>query len=306
MSIDNLGAAIPPASVSEQSVTATSANVPPAFAAKLERQAREFSARSKSGDGDERRPKRFMICDLEFIYDTERRAAYVDSEGDDAERRVRWCFHRVTAAAWTMLRFDNGVDVPVVEEVRIIGRDEADEKMIVSEVFDALRRSPDAIFTGWGSESKDLAVLRRCAGEFDLRLPGQLRNLHPHACERLDLCSACSVQAPSVHLPEYAHATGIPSKPWPSKLIGALVLRGDWKSVKEQALADVLTTSVIAIRHLNSHGIISCDAQRSTTLIAEAAAKAMPSSRFVRNSFGPWARGQLAASRLRGPVFRAA
>ncbi|NCP14606.1 MAG: hypothetical protein GW858_10660 [Sphingomonadales bacterium] len=275
------------------------------FATALERDARNFAARSKSNNGHAQRPLRILVCDLEFIFDRERYAAYADSEGEDAEKKLRWAFHRIAAAAWMVMRFDPCSDVPVVEETRTIARDDADEPKIVSALFDAMTRYPGAVAVTWGGEFKDLAALRRCAGEFGLLLPNQLRNLHPHANERLDLCAATSVLAASMHLPEYAHATGIPTKPWPAKYIGTLVVRGDWKSVREQALGDVLTTSVVAMRHLASLGTINCHPQRSLTAIAEAAAEAMPSSQFVRNAFAPWARAQAAASRLKGTVIRA-
>lgn len=277
-----------------------------AIESSLEREARLFTAKSKSSDGIGRRPLRIFVCDLEFIFDHERHAAYLDAEGEGAEKKLRWVFHRVVAAAWMVMRIDPGSDVPNIEEAQTIARDDADERGIVSALFDEMTRYPDAIVTTWGGEFKDLPALRRCAGEFGLQLPNQLRNLHPHANERIDLCSATSVLASSMHLPEYAHATGIPCKPWPAKHIGALVVRGDWKSVREQALGDVLTTSVIALRHLASHGVINCHPQRSLTVIAEAAGKAMPSSQFVRNTFAPWSREQVAASRLKGTVIRAA
>lgn len=282
------------------------ASGPSAFESSLEREARLFTAKSKSSDGDGRRPLRILICDLEFIFDHERHAAYVDAEGDDAERKLRWVFHRIAAAAWIVMRFDPRSDLPIIEEAQTIARDGADERGIVSALFDAMMRHPDAIVTTWGGEYKDMPVLRRCAGEFGMSLPNQLRNLHPHANERIDLCAATSVLATSMHLPEYAYATGIPCKPWPAKHIGALVVRGDWKSVQEQALADVLTTSVISLRHLASHGNINCHPQRSLSVIAEAAGKAMPSSQFVRNTFAPWSRQQVAASRLKGTIIRAA
>jgi hypothetical protein len=76
--------------------------------------------------------------------------------------------------------------------------------------------------------------------------------------------------------------------------------------VREQCFADVLTTCVIALRHLHTHGEIACHPQRSLAAIAEAATKAMPASLFCRHSFAPWVRAELAASRLKGLVRQAA
>ena len=109
-----------------------------------------------------------------------------------------------------------------------------------------------------------------------------------------------------MHLPEYAAATDIPCKPSPSRDVGKLVENGAWLDVFDQCLADVLATSVIGLRHLTANGVIAGHPQRSLMVLAEAVAKAMPASQFVRNSFAPWAREKDASSRLKGIVYRAA
>jgi hypothetical protein len=275
------------------------------LAASLEREARAFAARLDKDDDALPASRHLIIADFEFEYDTSRYHGYCAGEGEGAQEFLRWPFHRVAAAAWLVLRIDPGVDVPVVEELKVIARDEADECAIVTQVFATLERYPGTFVT-WGGESKDLAVLRRCAGEFNLLLPHQLRELSPHARTRIDLCRAVAVQAVPVHLPEYAAATSIPCKPSPAKSIGKLVEAGNWPVVREQVVADVLTTTAIAVRHLASRGEIACSAPRSLGVVAEAAAAALPRSAFVRHTFACWARAQVAASRLKGTVFRAA
>lgn len=279
---------------------------PADFGTTLEREARAFSARAKDGETVLPPSRRFVVVDLEFAWDHDRYAGYRISEGEGAEQNVRWPFHRVAAACWMVMRFDPLGDVPEVEELAVITSAEADEVEIVQKLFSALDRNEDATLLSWGGEAKDFAVLRLCAAENELVLPVQLRCLSPQAPTRIDLCRAVAVQARPVHLPEYAAATSIPSKPSPSKSIGALVEAGAWKDVREQVLADVLTTAVIGLRHLVSHAIVAFNTPRSIAALAEAAVRAMPSSKFLQNSFCPWARAQLAASRLRGPVFRAA
>jgi len=274
--------------------------------AALERDARNFTARSRAGNSDPQRPLRIIVVDLEYAYDLDRYAGYAVAEGRDGKFDIRWPFHKVAAACWAVFRFDPGADVPVVEELRIVANDEADEPAIVSALFTALLQYPDAIVTTWAGEYKDLAVLRRCAAVHDMLLPHQLRDLNPHSAKRLDLCRAVAGCAGTVHLPEYAAATGIPCKPSPSKSVGKLVENGAWLAVRDQCLADVLATAVIGLRHLSANGVIAYDPLRGLTLLAEAAATAMPASHFVRNAFAPWAFEKVAASRLRGVVYRAA
>ncbi|MEQ5789268.1 hypothetical protein J3454_15360 [Erythrobacter sp. NFXS35] len=276
------------------------------LAAILEREARAFAARIQDNNAALPASRYLIIADLEFQYDRSRHDGYRVAEGEGAEQSVRWPFHRIAAASWLALRFDPATDVPVIEELKVVAADEADECAIVTQVFGALERFPGATFVSWGAEAKDLAVLRRCAAEFGLMLPHQLRDLSPHARTRLDLCRAVAVQAKPVHLPEYAAATAIPSKPSPAKSIGKLVEAEAWPAVREQVLADVLTAAAIALRHLASHGEIACHPQRTLGVIADAAAAVLPRSKFVSLVFAPWARAQVASSRLRGAVFRAA
>lgn len=276
------------------------------FATALERDARNFSARSKAGGSDPQRPLRIIVVDCEYSYDLDRYAGYAVAEGRDGKFDIRWPFHKVAAACWAVLRFDPGADVPAVEELRVVANDEADEPAIVAALFTALLQYPDALVTTWGGEYKDLAVLRRCAAEHEMLLPHQLRDLNPYSTKRLDLCKAVAGCAGTVHLPEYAAASGTPCKPSPSKSVGKLVENGAWLAVRDQCLADVLATSVIGLRHLTANGVIACHPQRSLMVLAEAAAKALPASQFVRNTFAPWVRSQDAASRLKGTVYRAA
>ena len=135
-------------------------------------------------------------------------------------------------------------------------------------------------------------------------LPPQLLDLSPYAAERLDLCSEVSVRAKPVHLPEYAAAAGVPAKPSPSKSIGQLVENGRWPEVRDQVLADVLSTAVLALRHLSSRGEVTCDRHGAVMAMAEAASTALPASEFVKRTILPWARGQKARASLKGTVFR--
>jgi hypothetical protein len=249
---------------------------------------------------------RIIVADLEFSYDRTRNSGYRTAEGKDAEADIRWPFHRIACACWFVLRFDPGCEVPVVETISILANGEASELEITERLFAALELHPDALLATWAGEGKDLPVLRRVASEHGLLLPPQLLDLSPYARARLDLCRAVAGRAAFPHLPEYAAAVGIPCKPSPSKQIGQLVECEVWDKVRDQCLADVLTTTVICLRHLAAHGAIAIHPQRSLLVLAEAAAKTIPASKFVPNAFALWARGQVASARLKGTVYRAA
>lgn len=184
--------------------------------------------------------------------------------------------------------------------------EDADERAMVTALFAALEDDPGAVATTWGGEARDLAVLRRAAATHGLLLPPQLIDGSPYAKERLDLCRATCVQASSIHLPELAAAVGVPAKPTPSEDIGKHCEAGNWATVRDQVLADVLTTTVLTVRHLAAHCEIECHQPDTLVAIADAAIAAIPASEFAKRSFAPWARGQKAANGLRGAVYRAA
>lgn len=275
------------------------------FEEALEREARKFLEL----DGEDRRanrsPQRIIVADFEYRWDRTRYEGYRVAEGESAESTIRWPFHRVAASSWLQLRFDPGEEVPAIESVVVLAEDEASEQEMIAQFFEALHQAPEAQLVTWGGEVKDLAVLRRSAGEFALVLPHQLIDGSPNARERIDLCRAVTVQAKAPHLPEYAAAISIPAKPSPSRTIGGLVEKGEWQKVREQVLADVLTTSVIALRHLTSHGAIALDLEASASEVGKAVLAAIPDSSFVRSTYHPWARDRQRAAGLRGAVYRA-
>lgn len=246
-----------------------------------------------------------IVCDFEYSYDRDCHAGYLVAEGKAAERRIRWPFHRIATASWLVLRFTPGKTVPEFEEPVVLTGESASEKHMVETFFDACRKEPSAILTTWGGEAKDMAALRAAAMMHGLVLPSQLSDLHPHSRHRLDLCQATSVAAASVHLPEFAAALSVPNKPSASADIGPAVDGGDWALVAEQVLADVVTTTVIALWHLAALSQVTID--RGTTLLtlSERLKKSLPSSAFCTRTFAPWARARHAETGLRGSVFRA-
>ena len=271
----------------------------------LLREKRLFEARPDRHESRDH-GSRWIILDLEYAYDRERHSAYLDAEGDAAERSTRWPFHRPVAASWMILHHNPVTDVITIEDTCIIAVDVMDERTLVQTVFDALNAHKTAALVTWGGENKDVAVLRHRASMHGLLLPTHLRDPSPRSGARFDLCYHVSGGAKNVHMPEYAWASDIPAKPAPSKDIGPLVQAGQWHQVREQALADVLTTTVIGLRHFKSHGIISSDLPAAYLAMADAAAAAMPSSLFVKTTFAPWARHQGTLAKLKGMVYRAA
>ncbi|MEP2722585.1 hypothetical protein [Roseibium sp.] len=269
----------------------------------LGREARLFAANNV--DSDDKGHRTYIVADFEYEYQRAAHAGYRAAEGVGAEEKIRWPFHRIVAAAWTVLRFVPGQAVPEIEAPIVLTAEVMGEKDIVTKFFDALAALPQAVVVSWGGEAKDLAALRRAAVEHDLALPLQLLELSPHSLRRLDLCNTTSVQAACVHLPEYATALSIPSKPSPSKAIGQLVEAREWDLVADQVVADVLTTSVIVIGQLKSMGVITCDRPATIMALADKAAETFPTSDFCSRSFKPWARDRLRAAGLRGTVFRA-
>ncbi|MGY6551257.1 MAG: hypothetical protein ACXIT4_05100 [Erythrobacter sp.] len=249
---------------------------------------------------------RWIILDLEYAYDRERHSAYKVAEDTAAENNVRWPFHQPVAASWMIVHHNPVTDVITIEDTCIIAVDIMDERTLVQTVFDVLNAHKTAVLVTWGGENKDVAVLRHRASMHGLLLPNHLRDPSPRSGARFDLCYHVSGGAKNVHMPEYAWASDIPAKPAPSKDIGPLVQAGKWHQVREQALADVLTTAVIGLRHFKSHGIILSDLPAAYCAMADAAAAAMPSSQFAKTTFAPWARHQGTLAKFKGMVYRAA
>lgn len=283
-------------------------DTPIAFEHELERQARQFSAHRC--DADHKTSRTYIVADFEYIFDRDAHYAYTVAEGANANEskkpnKIRWPFHHIASASWIALRFMPGQDVPEIEGPVVLSQGDTNELEMVEAFFDALKADANSVLVTWGGEVRDLAVLRHLACQYDLVLPMQLRETSPHARERIDLCRSTVVQADSVHLQEYAAASSIPAKPSPSREIGKLAERGEWELVRDHVLADVLTTAVIALRHLASNGAVICDRAASVMAIAEAAVAHVPDSPFVTRDFRPWARDRLRAAGLRGKVYRA-
>lgn len=273
------------------------------FVQDLEQQARSFAARNSGEEG--RSTRSLIVADFEFLWDRSRHHGYKTQEGKDAAA-IRWPFDRVAASSWISLTFVAGEISPRIEGPFVRTMEDSAEVDIVESLFDALRADNRASFFTWGGEFRDLPVLRRCAAEHGLLLPDQLRNLSPHASERVDLCRSVAGLAENPHLGEYAAALSIPAKPIAASSIGKLVERSEWKPVREQCLADTLATALLAVRHWIALGQIACDQMATDLAIVEAAQAAQPNSEFVTRTLKLWAQARHARSRLKGAVYHAA
>lgn len=275
----------------------------------LEREANSRIAANATG---EVKPKAFLICDFEYLF---RRKAYEawcygraperDVRGQTKVPKIKWAFQTIAAASWMVVRIDAQGSVITIEPPIVMTLGDYREVEILEAFFAALDAlGENGRMITWGGEVRDLAVLRFQAGTHGLILPLHLRDTSPYARERLDLCRSTTVQADSVHLDEYAAGAGIPSKPSPPTAIGRLAEEKKWEAVHDHVLADVLTTSIIALRWLSAMGEIACDRERSADAIAEAGLAAFPQSAFLNRDFKPWARDQLRSAGLGGTVYR--
>ena len=241
----------------------------------------------------------FCIFDFEYEYDIDRYDAYRRADDPDGEYRCKWPYHHAVAGAWALITYPAGARQPIVHNVNVHDARTHDEIALVSAFFGLLDRHPEAVPVGWGSECKEMPTLRRTAATHGFVLPKRLRDSHPYSRDRIDISNALRGQGHFVHMPEYAYATGIPAKPITSKAIGKAVEHGQWDEVCEQALADVLTTAIIANRHLISMARVGGDVWRSDSAIFAELAAACPQSQWLNLQNRGWdvhRRGQAGGS----------
>ena len=230
----------------------------------------------------------FCIFDFEYAYDLVSYGAYRQTEDPDGEFKCKWPYHHVVAGAWALITYPAGARMPFVHNVSVVDARTHAEVAMVAAFFSLLDRHPGAVPVGWGTECKEMPTLRRTAAMHGLVLPKMLRDSHPHSRDRIDLCNVLRGQGHHVHMPEYAHAVGIPSKPIASKAIGKAVEHGQWDEVREQVLADVFTTAIIANRHIISAARVSGDVHASDAFIFAELAAACPWSKWLNLQNRGW------------------
>lgn len=208
-------------------------------------------------------PTTYIVFDLEYLFDREGYARFMQGEPADTKRSILWPFKHVVAASALVLRVgsDEGERRLSLERFQTFGRPEHDEREIVRRLFALIDDEPDAAVVTWGGAAMDLPVLRAAALTHGFRLPPQLHGpaRHYRQPERrhLDLGISLKGDAPYVHLAEIALRTGIPAKmAMAANEVGHAAERGKWSVVKEQAEADTVTTALLLSRHLISIGAV--------------------------------------------------
>jgi hypothetical protein len=258
-------------------------------ASQLAEEAQRFRSRATN---ERRGPLKIIVSDFEFAYDMQSFRKYQQAEDDATDGWVRWPFHQICGAAWAIITFRPRLKQPIISDIAVMTWDSFSQLSIVTAYLAAVSANPDAVLHSWGGEQKDWPVVRRVAMSHGLLLPKQLTDLRPHSDFRIDLCNSTSGQARCVHLPEYATAVGIPSKPMPSVAVGSAVLCQRWDQVAKQVFGDLLTISIIAARHTVAYGRCEVDLSLTEQVIA----KAFCSSR-LENTFLSDADGALAVHR---------
>jgi len=257
----------------------------------LEAQAREFTRQSQAKM--HAIDKVFVVLDLEYRWDREAHRLYQNIEAGGGENEIRWPFCSIVCASWLIIRFWALDNAPMVEQFTTLSRPDQTEAEIVYSLCEVMANNPSGTIVSWGGESKDFAAIRRAAAQHDIRLPMQLVDGHPHTARRIDLANATSCQTQSVHMPEYATATGIPSKlMMPSRCIGKAVEHEDWPLVQEVCDQDVVTTALLACRYLSTHGLISATGRDCDLAIADGVVEHRPDSIFVQKYLKPWLRAR--------------
>lgn len=231
--------------------------------------------------------QRVIVCDFEFLYDTDAFKRYQVAEGDPTQGFVRWPFHRIVAGAWCMLSVSSDMNRPAVTNIEAMTN--CSEAEVVSAFFAMCLAFPDARLVSWGGESKDFPCLKRTAIEHGMILPSQLRDSAPFARSRLDLSSAVRSLASYVHLPEFCEAIGVASKPFPSKDISLAVRHEVWDHVETQVTADICTTAQLAWRYFLATGSASGSPEAGDAAIIAALAERFPDNTWLSKMINPQA-----------------
>lgn len=212
-------------------------------------------------------PTTYIVFDLEFIFDREGHARFMQDEPVGTTRSILWPFKHVVTASAMVVRVtsDEGERRLSVERFQTFGRPEQDEREIVGRLFGMIEDEPHAVVVTWGGAAMDLPVLRAAALNHGLRLPTQLHGSARHYRQperrHLDLGISLKGDAKYVHLAEIALRIGVPTKmAMGANEVGAAAERGKWSLVKEQAEADTITTALLLGRHLISIGAVDSTA----------------------------------------------
>ncbi len=221
--------------------------------------------------------KTIVVYDLEFLTNLAKHADYERNDGSAACKEPRWPFAEIVCASWVVIRFPAGAGrLPEVGRFHSLRRPDMDEIDIADHFFrQVLERETDgngdpARLVSWAGDWKDNEVLRRVAMTWGITAPPQLRSTDPRCPLRLDLCQDTRIgPKKSVHLSEYAQAQGLPGKLFPARGVGEYAETGNWKTVENQCVNDVLLTAILACRRLSTLGEIGQTGKACTRALIE-------------------------------------
>ncbi len=207
----------------------------------------------------------FAVLDIEVLNDREAYATYVALDPRAAE--LRWPFRRVCSASLLTFTIDEG---GLFQFGHMTSYADADEKVVITKLFNRLRELPDHQVVTWGGLSHDLPILRMGAARHEILLPQQMvhnardRGRHRH----LDLAVEMKAHGMYTHLSEIAVRLALPVKFGGSAgRVPVLVEQQRWNRLNEIAESDVIVTAMVLASHLRIHGeLVSATAAHIVTL----------------------------------------
>ena len=207
----------------------------------------------------------YAILDIEVLNDREAYATYASLDPRPAE--LRWPFRKVCSAS--VLTFSASED-GLFEFGHMDSYADADEKVVITKLFNRLRELPAHQLVTWGGLSHDLPILRMGAAAHEILLPQQLvhnardRGRYQH----LDLAIELKAHGMYTHMSEIAVRLSLPIKFGGSAgRVPILVEQKRWARLMEIAESDCIVTAMILCSHLRIHGaLVSATAAHITLL----------------------------------------
>lgn len=203
--------------------------------------------------------KHFAVLHIEVI---NAMAAYANYRRlDPGAAQLRWPFKKTCAASVLTFSIQDGV----FEFGTLRSFAAADEAALLRQLFVLLRQLGDHTLVTWGGLHHDLPILRVGAAEHQLKLPSALiHGARAHGERRhWDLAAETAAGAGHrVDLAEIACRLGLPAKLGGcGSLVPQLVQDRKWRRLSEIGEADAVTTALVLVSRLCSHGeLISADA----------------------------------------------
>ena len=196
----------------------------------------------------------FAVLDIEVLNDLETYATYAALDPRAAE--LRWPFRKVCSASVLTFSVTEG---GLFEFGHMNSYAGADEKDIITKLFNRLRELPNHQVVTWGGLSHDLPILRMGAAVLEILLPSQLVHNARHGgrYQHLDLAVEMKAHGMYTHLSEIAVRLKLPVKFGGSAArVPVLVEQKRWNHLMELADSDVVTTAMVLCSHLRILGTL--------------------------------------------------